>query len=72
MTSPVIFEALGGTIAVYVGVRFVFAPEILVVSEGGFEPLAWIKGRGAVIAGCLVVCAGLVLLAASLGLLRLP
>jgi hypothetical protein len=44
MTGFQIFEAIGGLILGYVGVRFIVARRIPIVSEGGFEPLAWITG----------------------------
>jgi hypothetical protein len=72
MTGLAIFEALCGVVAIYVGARFVLARKIPVVSEGGFEPLAWIEGRAAVLVGCLIVCLGLGLLAASFGFIHLP
>ena len=64
-------EAICGAIAIYIGVRWMLARTIPVVSEGGFEPLAWIKGRDAVVVGCIVFCVGLGLIAASLGLISL-
>jgi hypothetical protein len=72
MTGFQIFEAIGGLILGYVGVRFIVARRIPIVSEGGFEPLAWITGWEAVIVGCLIVCLGIALLAASFGLVALP
>ena len=71
MTGESIIEFVGGFIAFYVGVRWVIARRIPVVSEGGFEPLGWIKGTEAVVVGLCVVVGGLLFLAASVGLVRL-
>lgn len=65
------FLAVGGLIAIYAGVRFVVAREIPVVDEGGFKPLAWIRGKEAVVLGCAIVLAGVVLLCAAAGLIHL-
>lgn len=71
MTGESIIEFVGGLIALYVGVRWIITRRIPVVSEGGFEPLGWIKGAGAVVVGLCVVAGGLCLLADSAGLVRL-
>ena len=70
MTILNAIAALSGAIAIYVGIRFTLTRKIPIVSEGGFEPLAWVEGRDAVMLGIFAICIGLVLLAASIGLIQ--
>jgi hypothetical protein len=67
-----IIEILCGVIAIYVGWRFIRVREIPVVSEGGTEPLGFLRGWEAVVAGLAVIALGLVLLAAAADLVKLP
>ena len=72
MVTLEVVEAICGAAAIYIGVRWMLTRTIPVVSEGGFKPLAWIEGRNAAVAGCVVFCVGLGLIAASFGLISLP
>jgi hypothetical protein len=65
-----IFEFLFGCISCYVGVRIIKAKEIPIVSEGGSEPLGWLRGSEAVAVGVVAVCFGIAFFAAALDLIR--
>jgi hypothetical protein len=67
-----VFEAVCGFIFVYIGWRFIRAREVPVVSEGGYTPLAWLKGWEAVLAGPMVIALGLGFLAVAAGFMQLP
>jgi len=71
MATLEVVEAICGAIAIYVGARWVLKRKIPIVSDRGFDPLAWIEGRDAVVVGCIVFCLGLGLMAASFGLASL-
>lgn len=66
------FEALCGFFLIFVGWRFIRAREIPVTSEGSSIPLWWIRGRGAVFAGAVVIGLGLALLAVAASVVDLP
>jgi hypothetical protein len=71
MSALHIFEALCGLISIYIGIRFILAKEIPIVSEGGSEPMGWLRDWEAIAVGIVAICIGLACLAASLDYISL-
>lgn len=72
MSALQLFEFICGAIAIYVGARYMLTKTIPIVSEGDTKPMYTIVGYDAFWVGVLVVCFGIWLIAAALGLVFAP
>lgn len=65
MSSLQVVELLSGLIAIYAGIQIARAKKVPIASEGGIEPLGWLRGWDAIAVGTFSIVLGLVLLAAA-------